>query len=218
MSYLINKNDFKGRYRIAVSSFNVSTFQEYLTQCEDQLITEDFGADFYNDVMVNPTKDKYTDLLESGYKDYLLGACYFFYQRDNFLSTSSGNSNINNSNATNVSNQFNSSLASDRYNLGIGYYNRGAFDFLNDNAVKSQLINSSTDIGGGLITLDILDVDYIYANDSVTISGVDYVVNSVDDVSNTITITATGDFTGQKVIYLPYTETYFDPKEVIIQF
>ena len=218
MSYLINKNDFKGRYRIALSSFNVSTFQEYLTQCEEQLITEDFGADFYNDVMVNPTKDKYTDLLESGYKDYLLGACYFFYQRDNFLSTSSGNSRINNSNATNVSNQFNSSLASDRYNLGVGYYNRGAFDFLNDNAVKSQLINSSTDIGGGLITLDVLDVDYIYANDTVTISGVDYVVNSIDDVANTITITATGDFTGQKVIYLPYTETYFDPKELIIQF
>jgi len=218
MSYLINKNDFKGRYRIAVSSFNTATFEEYLNQVEEQIITDDFGTDFYADVETNATKSKYQDLLDSGYKDYLLGACYFYYQRDNFLSTSSGNSQINNSNAVNVTSQFNSSLASDRYNLGVGYFNRGALDFLNDNAVKSELISSSTDLGGGLIRLDVLDVEYLYANDYVKINGLEYLVNAVDDVANTITITATGDFTGQKVIYLPFTEPYFEEKLLITQF
>ena len=30
MSFLINIDDFKGRYRISVSAFNLPTFQEYL--------------------------------------------------------------------------------------------------------------------------------------------------------------------------------------------
>ena len=218
MSYLVNINDFKGRYRIAVASFNVSNFQSYIDQTEEQIITEDFDTDFYNDIVSNSSKDKYQDLLTSGYKDYLLGSIYFYYQRDAFLSSSTGNVKINNSNSVNVPDAMNGAIAKDRYNLGVGYYNRGAVDFLNDNAVKSYSILSSSDLGGGLAQLDLLEIDYLYANDVVRINNIDYVVQSVDDIGNSITILTNEDLTGSKVVYDPFVNVFFENKILITPF
>lgn len=216
MSYLININDFKGRYRIAVSTFNTLKWQEYIDQVEEQMLLEDFGKTFYSDVAINPSKEKYTDLLDSGYKDYLLGSTYFYYQRDAFLSSSTGNVKINNSNSVNVPDAMNGAIAKDRYNLGVNYYNRGALDFLNESAVQSYLINSATDIGSGLLELAVTEIMYLYANDVITINNVDYVVQSVDETLGKIVILST-DLTlvGSNVIFMPFTETYFDPKFLI---
>tara|TARA_R110002020_G_scaffold280879_1_gene496642 strand:- start:136 stop:792 length:657 start_codon:yes stop_codon:yes gene_type:complete len=218
MSYLININDFKGRYRIAVSSFNTLKFQEYIDQVEQQIIVEDFGIDFYDDIEDNVSKDKYQDLIKSGYKDYLLGSVYFYYQRDAFLSTSTGNVKINNSNSVNVPDAMNGAIAKDRYNLGVNYYNKGALDFLNDNAVKSLLIKTANDLSGGLMFLEVAEIEYLYVNDIISINRVDYVVQNVDNINDSITILATGIKAGQKVIYLPFESTYFDKKHIITPF
>ena len=218
MSYLININDFKGSYRIAVSSFNTLKFQEYIDQVEQQIIVEDFGIDFYDDIEDNVSKDKYQDLIKSGYKDYLLGSVYFYYQRDAFLSTSTGNVKINNSNSVNVPDAMNGAIAKDRYNLGVNYYNKGALDFLNDNAVKSLLIKTANDLSGGLMFLEVAEIEYLYVNDIISINRVDYVVQNVDTINDTITILATGIKAGQKVIYLPFESTYFDKKHIITPF
>jgi len=218
MSYLININDFKGRYRIAVSSFNTLKFQEYIDQVEQQIIVEDFGINFYDDIEDNVSKDKYQDLIKSGYKDYLLGSVYFYYQRDAFLSTSTGNVKINNSNSVNVPDAMNGAIAKDRYNLGVNYYNKGALDFLNDNAVKSLLIKTANDLSGGLMFLEVAEIDYLYVNDIISINRVDYVVQNVDTINDTITILATDIKAGQKVIYLPFESTYFDKKHIITPF
>jgi hypothetical protein len=218
MSYLININDFKGRYRIAVSSFNALKFQEYIDQVEQQIIVEDFGLSFYSDIEINPTKDKYQDLINSGYKEYLLGSIYFYYQRDAFLSTSTGNVKINNSNSINVPDAMNGAIAKDRYNLGVNYYNKSSLDFLNDNAVKSFLIKSATDLSGGLMFLEIDDFDYLYVNDVITINRVDYLVQNIDEINESVTILATGIKAGQKLIYLPFTNPYFENKLLITPF
>lgn len=218
MSYLININDFKGRYRIAVSSFNTLKFQDYINQVEQQIIVEDFGINFYDDIEDNVSKDKYQDLIKSGYKDYLLGSVYFYYQRDAFLSTSTGNVKINNSNSVNVPDAMNGAIAKDRYNLGVNYYNKGALDFLNDNAVKSLLIKTANDLSGGLMFLEVAEIEYLYVNDIISINRVDYVVQNVDTINDSITILATGIKAGQKVIYLPFESTYFDKKHIITPF
>lgn len=218
MSYLININDFKGRYRIAVSSFNTLKFQEYIDQVEQQIIVEDFGLSFYSDIEINPTKDKYQDLIKSGYKEYLLGSIYFYYQRDAFLSTSTGNVKINNSNSINVPDAMNGAIAKDRYNLGVNYYNRGALDFLNDNAVKSFKITSSLNLGNNLYQLSILEIDYLYVNDVIRINNIDFTIQSIDDIASTITIISNVDLSGQKLIYDPFVNVYFDKKQLITPF
>ena len=218
MSYFININDFKGRYKISASTYKIQDFQAYLDQVEKQLIVEDFGITFYDDLALNISKEKYQDLLVSGYKDYLLGVNYFYYVRDAFTNTSTGNVKLNNSNSNNLTPNMDVSIPMDRFNLGVDYFNRGAMDFLNDNAVKSLLIKTASDLSGGLMFLELEEVEYLYVNDIVTINKVDYTVQSVDDVNDTITLFANGIKPGQKVIYTPFTSSYFEKKQLISPF
>jgi hypothetical protein len=215
MSIFLNISDFKGRYKISTSSYNLPTFQDYIDQVEEQVILTDFNLKFYLDAENEPTRDKFKDLMDSGYKEYLLGSVYFYYMRDNFTPTSTGNVKLNNSNSTNIPDGTTIGLSKDRYNLGVSAFNTYTTDFINNNAVKSELIDISTSIGGGLQYLTLDSVDYLYANDIVSIDKVNYTVQAVDYVEKSITIFSDKDFSGRKAIWLPYCESYFEEKEYI---
>ncbi len=215
MSIFLNINDFKGRYRISTSSYNQQTFQDYIDQVEEQVIIDTFDLAFYLDAETTPTKDKFTDLLENGYKDYLLGSVYFYYMRDNFTPTSTGNVKLNNSNSTNIPDGTTIGISKDRYNLGVSAFNTYTTDFLNENAVKSELIDSTVDLGGGQYRLFLNDIEYLYANDTITIDKVDYTVQSVNDLDSSVVILANEDLSGRKAIWLPFCTTYYEELEYI---
>jgi hypothetical protein len=215
MSIFLNINDFKGRYRISTSSYNQQTFQDYIDQIEEQVIIDTFDLAFYLDAETTPTKDKFTDLLENGYKEYLLGSVYFYYMRDNFTPTSTGNVKLNNSNSTNIPDGTTIGISKDRYNLGVSAFNTYTTDFLNENAVKSELIDSTIDLGGGQYRLFLNDIEYLYANDTITIDKVDYTVQSVNDLDSSVVILANEDLSGRKAIWLPFCTTYYEELEYI---
>ena len=215
MSIFLNINDFKGRYRISTSSYNQQTFQDYIDQIEEQVIIDTFDLAFYLDAETTPTKDKFTDLLENGYKEYLLGSVYFYYMRDNFTPTSTGNVKLNNSNSTNIPDGITIGISKDRYNLGVSAFNTYTTDFLNENAVKSELIDSTIDLGGGQYRLFLNDIEYLYANDTITIDKVDYTVQSVNDLDSSVVILANEDLSGRKAIWLPFCTTYYEELEYI---
>jgi len=73
-------------------------------------------------------------------------------------------------------------------------------------------------LGGGLAQLDLLEIDYLYANDIVRINNIDYVVQSVDDMGNSITILTNEDLTGSKVVYDPFVNVFFENKILITPF
>jgi len=215
MSIFLNISDFKGRYKISTSSYNLPTFQDYIDQVEEQVILTDFNLKFYLDAENEPTRDKFKDLMDNGYKEYLLGSVYFYYMRDNFTPTSTGNVKLNNSNSTNIPDGTTIGISKDRYNLGVSAFNTYVTDFLNNNAVKSELIDSTIDLGAGQYKLFLSDIEYLYANDTITIDKIDYNIEVIDDIENSIIIYTDKDLSGRKAIWLPYCESYFEEKEYI---
>jgi len=135
--------------------------------------------------------------------------------RDNFTPTSTGNVKLNNSNSTNIPDGTTIGISKDRYNLGVSAFNTYTTDFLNENAVKSELIDSTIDLGGGQYRLFLNDIEYLYANDTITIDKVDYTVQSVNDLDSSVVILANEDLSGRKAIWLPFCTTYYEELEYI---
>ncbi len=218
MAIFINIDDFVGRYRLAVSTYNKEDFNSYLDQVVRQTLTYDFDTSFYDEAINDHSKSKFQDLLNNGYKDYLITTSYFYYQRDAFLHTSSGNVKINNSNSVNVPNPMNGAIASDRYNLGVNFFNNKSLPFLNENSNYKIEITNTSDISIGVKRLTAVGIKYLYAGDLVKINGLDYEVISIDNSSSTIDVYSTESLTGYYVTYEPFNKNLFCEKKIITPF
>lgn len=210
MAYLIDiDSDFVGYWSIVASTYNSGDFEMYVDHFEKLACQEVFSKSMYKDVVADATQDKYTDLLDNGFKEYLLGYIYFGYMRDNFENTTVGAMQVNASNSTGVGNSYNASISISRFNAGVLQFNDYTLEFLEDNGVISEEVISISETGG-VSTLTLESTKYLKDGDKVCIGLDEFTVSNV--TSTTIDITTTTDYTGQVVTWYPFGDEYTETK------
>lgn len=201
MSYLIEYTDFIGYWGITSSTYNSDELQDYIDQFEKQISTELFGKATFKDMKISPLQQKYVDLLDNGYKELLLGWIYFYYVRDNFENTSTGNFVLNAENSSNIGNSFNYSVCKARYNNGTFNWNDYTTDFLQDYGTITEEVLSSVTIGQ-TSTLTVESTEYLKDGDSVFIGMDKFIVSNL--TAATIDITTSTDYTGEMLTWHPF--------------
>lgn len=217
---ITTKTDYIGKLRISLN--NYSSFDDYITQIEPQILNDLLGADnLYNIENDVTLKAKYTDLLNGGYytnteldnervyyrglKDVLLYMVYANFMKDNFASSISGLVKSLNENSTQLTGGELSQVVYNRYNYAIHVWEKDIYPFLYFYREIEQTCTSSVD-NTGTYTLNLADTTYLYDGDTIEVDGVEYVVsNLVADTSIDITNATAGlDFTGAKLVWKPF--------------
>jgi len=79
---LINKDQFVGYFNIQFSTA-ADDFTSYADQTEKFILSEAFGSSMYDDMLANPTEQKYIDLIANYHlADLLRDMFYYYYLRD----------------------------------------------------------------------------------------------------------------------------------------
>lgn len=220
---ILTNTDFTGKVRISTNSF--SSLEAYISELEPQIIKEVLNSDCLYEIETDvELKSKYTDLLDGGYytnsdgerinfiglKQFLKYYIYASYNADNFSNTVIGNvRNIAENSSYNGSEA--SQIVYNRWNEAVTIYEEDIYEFLKEFEDVKTTITASVD-GGGSYALSVPSTKYLYAQDEVTIDGVDYTVFSVVDDTTITIIEATGglDFTGKEVSWKPFFDIYFN--------
>lgn len=214
MSYLIDiDSDYVGYWSISTSTYSSDDFETFIDQYEKMGIEYIFGKKVYKDIKNDPDQQKYIDLLDNGFKEYLLGYTYFGYIRDNFEQTNVGNVVLNAENSTGVGNAFNSSISVSRFNTGVCQFNQYTLEFLEDYGQIDEEVISSVE-SGGVSTLTVSDTKYLKNGDTIEIGLDEFTVSNV--TATTFDITTTIDYTGEVATWYPFGEDYKTTKQNLI--
>jgi hypothetical protein len=193
-----------------------------ITYFEPLIIKEVLNDYCYKQISTqNPLQSKYTDLIAGGYytnsddeevhfrglKEALLNRIYYDFNRQNFTPTQSGAVKNAYENSTPLTTSQLSGVVFERYNNFVDIYRHDLVPFLATfEASKTTSTASVANIG--TYTLSVPNTKYLYANDTVTIDEVEYVVFAVVDNTSIEIVEATMglDFTGKVVEWTPFGE------------
>ena len=129
---LLSEDQFVGYFTIDFSGI-VDDFTAYADQTEQKVITDLFGKAMYDDMLANPTEQKYVDLItDYSLADMMRNFFYYYYNRDRqSYSSTLGEFESTAQNATRSLQSRNHKIAGS-YNQGVELYQAAAV-YVNDN-------------------------------------------------------------------------------------
>ena len=142
---LLDKSQFVGYFTIDFSDI-ADDFTPYADQTEKKIMIDLFGKAMYDDMLTNPTEQKYVDLINNyNLSDMMRDFFYYYYLRDRqSYSSTLGEFQSQAQNATRSLLSRNRKIA-DKYNLGVELYWNAA-NFVNDNKDTYDLYTSTVRI------------------------------------------------------------------------
>lgn len=227
----ISTSDFTGLVKISTDPYRSAQLTQYITDTYEDTVRSIIGAEATNDIVNNTITTKWTDLFSGVYyynidedKYYktkgltyaLIRIIYFYYVRDNWISTNTGKVRNQNENANLLTPIEVNAIAENRYNNAVKAVNELKKWFDNYENFEGT-IDSFVDNGGGSYTISSSNTIYLQNTDTVTISGDDYTVsNVVDNTSFDITAASAGlSFTGS-YFYSPFDSVEFEKQDYIV--
>jgi len=215
---LVNTDFTNGADRISQNADTTTQLNDYISTFENRYIKSLLNDLMFTEIRDNVTlHSKYTALINGvdwldddgdlhvleGFKKALKGFIYYHFVGDNFMSTPVGNVRNSPEISTQVTTGQNTQICNNRFNAGIDYYLQ-CLDFVLNYDKIYEDINSSVESPAGTFTIAVDSTLYLETGDTVTISGVDYVIaNLIADTSFEITATAGTVFSGS-FFYQPF--------------
>lgn len=229
----ITVSDFLGTISTNQNEFRQVKQSSYIDSLYPQTIDNLLGVAFTTEVQnADPLPQKYIDLFFGGGDPYfnlcqekllrkpvLLDTVkkilYAYWVRDDSINTTSGQSVNDVQNATMLNrNQLHSDV-SQRYNMGIMYFNSQVIDFLDNYKDYKSAITGVNNLGGMLTEVLTSDTIYLSDGDTVVIDKQEYIVSNV--VANTsFRVTATFLTTPTSFIYNPYELLEYEHQKLIL--
>lgn len=217
---LLNTDFANGATRISQNADTTTQLRDYISTFENRYIKSILNDLMFSEIRDNgPIHSKYTALINGvdwtdsdgdfhvleGLKSAMKGFIYYHFVGDNFNSTPVGNVRSLPEISQQVTTGQNTQICNDRFNEGIRIYEQ-CLDFVSYYDKIYEDIDSSVESPAGTFTIACGSTLYLEDGDTVTISGVDYVVSSlIVDTSFVITATAGTVFSGQ-FFYEPFKE------------
>lgn len=216
----ILKTDFIGSIKIADNGTS-SLLTEYINEFTEIWLKRIVGASSSDFIEANnPPGQRYIDLIngvtyyntrldKSVYIDGMLYALkrliYFEYVRDYYKDSTTGKIHASNENSTNASKLASGSYATAKFNEASDVIDN-IWLFIEQYTGSEISIDSITDLGGGILRINVSDTEYLLDGMSVKMNGVDYTVSSlVADTSFEVTSTNT---TASSFTYDAFSEIY----------
>lgn len=223
MASIVSISDFQGEINITQSKFQTTDIQDFIDRYEEKVLKDLLGDDLYlkfkNDGYESPSRQRYIDLLNGvvwadsnnsdynvdykGLKPMLRYMIYYYYLINQpYQNTMVGTVKGVSRNAENPARDIINSLAFDRYNRGVEYY-EAAIKFIEHENCQEIDITSIVDQTGNIYLVSLASTKYIANGDTVKINNTDYVVsNLIADTSFEISETSGTVFpSGLKVIF-----------------